>query len=119
MKRNLEKGEIVLVSLPEHRPIGHEQQGTRPAVVVGFPLGKTRFHIVMLAPLTTQRGSWVEDNHRLYPVLPMGAGRLNRESIVLLDQIRAVDARRLIKSLGKLNEREYRPVRDGVALIFG
>ncbi|WP_375496901.1 hypothetical protein [uncultured Nostoc sp.] len=35
----LECGEVIIVSLPTSIPRGGEQQGTRPAVVVGIPWG--------------------------------------------------------------------------------
>ena len=36
-------GDLVLVALPVHNPLGREQQGTRPGVVVGVPSGEIRY----------------------------------------------------------------------------
>ncbi|MEL6939515.1 MAG: type II toxin-antitoxin system PemK/MazF family toxin [Cyanobacteria bacterium J06598_1] len=119
MNRNLLKGDVVLVSFPEHSPSGHEQQGRRPAIVVGTPFGKTRYQLLPVVPLTTQSGDWVKENPMLYPVLALGTGNLTRESIVLLDQIRTVDARRIVKYFGSLSKKEYQPIADGLARIFG
>ncbi|NEP19332.1 MAG: type II toxin-antitoxin system PemK/MazF family toxin, partial [Leptolyngbya sp. SIO4C1] len=62
----------------------HEQQGIRPAVVVGIPL------------------------------LPAGVGNLTQTSVVLLDQIRAVDARRIVRYIGSLSEKDYQSIAAGL-----
>lgn len=80
-------GDLVLVALPVHNPPGREQQGTRPAVVVGLPSGEIRYPTVAIAPLTTATGSWSSNNPTLYPLLEAGAGDLYRPSIVLLPQV--------------------------------
>jgi mRNA interferase MazF len=80
----LDSGDIVIIALPDHRPRGHEQQGTRPVVIVGIPEGETRYLMIMIAPLTTQTGSWSTNNANLYPRLESGTGGLSQPSIVLL-----------------------------------
>jgi mRNA interferase MazF len=96
----------------------HEQQGTRPVVVVGTLPGKTRFLLVVVVPLTTQMGEWVEVNPILYPVLPVGAGNLTQKSVALLDQVLAVDAQRLSQYIGRLSEQHYLPIKAGISQIF-
>ncbi|MEL6137739.1 MAG: type II toxin-antitoxin system PemK/MazF family toxin [Cyanobacteria bacterium J06626_23] len=118
MSRSLKKGDIVLVALPDQRPTMHEQQGVRPAVIVGNPSGETRYMLVILAPLTTQMGEWVARNPAIYPVLKAGTGNLTKDSVVLLDQIRAIDIQRIIKYLGSLSTTEYAPIAAGIADIF-
>jgi mRNA interferase MazF len=51
-------GNIVTARFPEHRPGAHEQEGYRPAVVVGLPslAGRPRFDFVIVAPFTTDHG---------------------------------------------------------------
>jgi len=56
----LKCGDVVFVNLPSHNPKGHEQEGKRPAVVVGVPLGDVRYPVVVVVPLTTQFGVWVK-----------------------------------------------------------
>jgi mRNA-degrading endonuclease toxin of MazEF toxin-antitoxin module len=46
-------GDIVLIALPSHDPSGHEQEGVRPAIVVGVPQGLVRYPVVVAVPLTT------------------------------------------------------------------
>ena len=96
----------------------HEQQGIRPAVIVGMPPGKTRYLLAVVAPMTTQIGSWAKVNPTIYPVLSAGAGNLKKDSVVLLDQIRTVDMRRITKYLGSLTNEEYEPIAMGLDEIF-
>jgi mRNA interferase MazF len=88
--RGLAVGDVVLAQFPEHLPPGHEQQGLRPAIVVGLPdrLGLPRFPIVALVPLTTDRGeAWSTHNPALYPRLAARTGGLRVDSLALLDQV--------------------------------
>ena len=121
MARRLQAQDLVVVRFPEHVPPGHEQQGVRPAVVVGLVehLRETRYPILFLAPLTTHRNQeWVARSPCLYPVVPAGAARLPSDSVVLLDQIRAVGLQRVIVYRGRLTDEEYRPIRKGIDALF-
>ncbi len=95
-------GDVVIVALPTHTPRGREQQGTRPGVVVGIPSGEVRYPMLMIAPLTTQSGSWALNNPSLYQRLEAGTGGLPQSSIVLLDQTRGLDISRVVAYLGTL-----------------
>jgi len=114
LSRQLRKGDVVLVSLPQSVPPMHEQQGIRPAIVVGIPPGETRYLLVVIAPLTTRMGQWVRQNPVIYPKLPAGTGGLTQDSVVLLDQIRAIDAQRIVKYIGSLASKEYAPIAAGI-----
>ncbi len=107
MQSRLESGDVILVAFPTHQPRGREQQGKRPALVVAVPSGITRYPILLIAPLTTQSGDWVEQNSLLYVRLDVGEGGLTKSSIVLLDQVRAIDARRVLAYLGSLTPERY------------
>jgi mRNA interferase MazF len=103
LAETLAPGDIVLIALPSNQPRGREQEGTRPAVVVGIPDGQMRYPMLFVAPLTTKKGEWVKSNLMLYPILATGIGGLTQSSVVLLDQIRAVDARRVMAYMGSLH----------------
>lgn len=112
-------GDVVLVALPNHRPSGREQEGQRPAIIVGLPTGEVRYAVILIAPLTTATGTWATANPALYPEIAVGIGGVTRNSIVLLDQIRAIDARRVIAYLGSLPPEHYQPIHTGLAVLFG
>jgi mRNA interferase MazF len=112
--------DILLVDFPPQTPALHEQQGRRPAVVVGNPshTGTIRFELVIVVPITRQSGDWTAQNPILYPSLRAGVGNLISNSTVLLDQIRAVDMRRVLRYLGSLTAEEYQPIANGLQLMF-
>jgi len=117
----LTPGAVFVADFPEHDPSGHEQEGPRPAVLVGLPTnaGRPRFPVLMLAPVTTFRGQvWVTAAPDLYPVLRTGAGGLRVDSVALVDQTRGLDASRVSRYLGTLKPEEYVPVHAAVRLIF-
>lgn len=112
---------VVLVNFPAQIPLGREQENTRPAVIVAWPnvTGITRFSLVIVVPLTTQQGDWATRNSTLYPQLQAGMGNLRYNSTVLLDQIRAVDIKRVLGYRGDLTAEEYQPIANGLKAMFG
>ncbi len=110
-------GDVLMVSLPQHVPPGHEQEGERPAVVIGLPdrTGPQRFPLFVIVPLTTARGQqWALRNSVLYPLIPAGAGGLRGDSLALLDQVRALTTRRITGYVGTLPPEAFRPIREGL-----
>ncbi|MEG3967996.1 MULTISPECIES: type II toxin-antitoxin system PemK/MazF family toxin [unclassified Microcoleus] len=112
---------VVLVNFPAQIPPGREQENTRPAVIVALPnvTGITRFSLVIVVPLTTQQGDWATRNSTLYPQLQAGMGNIRYDSTVLLDQIRAVDIKRVLGYRGDLTAEEYQPIANGLKAMFG
>ena len=114
----LELGDVVTARFPAQDPQGREQEGYRPAVIVGLPelLGRPRFNMVLVVPLTTDRQeSW--SRSPLYPRLRAGTGGLPKDSVVLLEQTRALDTERMARYLGQLSEEQYEPIQQGLARI--
>jgi len=109
---------VVLVNLPSHSPKGHEQEGVRPMIIVGIPQGELRFPVVIVVPLTTQIGIWKQSNPDLYPTITSGIGGLAQTSIVLVDQVRAIDVQRVSRYLGSLSGQEYQPILNALKQIF-
>lgn len=102
-------------------PPGREQYGVRPAIVMGLPdrLGRPRFPVVMLTPLTTNRGqAWAANSPRLYPLLAEGLGDLPSASIILLDQTRFLSVSRISGWIGALEPNLWRNIRDGLVAIM-
>lgn len=119
--RTLSAGDVISVLFPEHLPSGREQQGFRPAVIVGKPerLEEPRFEIVIVVPLTTDREQeWAKHSPALYPRLARGVARLHSPSICLLDQIRAIGAERVRGYRGTLDAEQYRPIHAGLLKIL-
>lgn len=115
-------GDVLLVAFPQHVPAGHEQEGRRPAVVVGLPdmIGPTRYPVMLVVPLTADRGQpWAARNPVVYPKVPAGSGGLSRNSIALLDQICSLTASRVAGYVGPLPVTVFQPITEGLRQILG
>ena len=88
---NLSTGEIWLINLDP--TVGSEIQKTRPCVVISPPEMLRHLRTVLVAPMTT--GSRPA-GFRI-PVSFNG-----KEGLILLDQLRTVDRRRLVHKMGTL-----------------
>ena len=110
--------DLIIVDFPNQVPQGHEQEGRRPAVILGVPT-KARFPTVIIAPFTRDTGqAWALENPALYPRLPSGTGGLPLASIVMLDQIKAVDINRIGRKLGTLTVEQYAPILNGIKAML-
>ena len=110
----IERGTIVLVSLdPVH---GHEQRGSRPCVVVSDPdvTSHQRFPMLCVVPVTATPGTGA-----LYPSLAPGRSGLAKPSFGLVDQLRSIDKRRLLRVFGRITPAEMGAIETGVCLYLG
>jgi mRNA interferase MazF len=110
----LERGTIALITLDP--TVGHEQRGTRPCVLVSDPevVGHQRFPMLCVIPLTRTPGSGA-----FYPALSPGPSGLKQTSYGLVDQLRAVDKRRLRKVFGRVEGSELASIDAGLRLFLG
>ena len=119
--RSLQFGDVVTARFPQQNPQGREQEGYRPAIVVGFPnrLGIPRFSLIVVIPMTTDRGQmWAIASPDLYPRFAAGVAGLSSPSIALLDQVRVLDVNRIVDYRGSLTPDEYEPVLTGLQRII-
>lgn len=109
-------GEILWVDFPQRIPPGHEQLGRRPIIVVGLPqlVQPVPYRMLLVVPLTRTRFQGP-----LFPRIPAGAGELPADSTVLIYQLGAIDARRVVGRLGHLSSTEMASVWTGLKLMFG
>ena len=93
----LKRGEVWLVNLDP--TVGHEIKKSRPAIIIQNDLGNKYSPITIIAPITSQ------NLEKVYPieVLLIRTAGLEKNSKVLLNQIRAIDKRRLMKKLGRVD----------------
>ncbi len=117
----LQIGDVVTAKFPSQNPSGREQEGYRPAIVVGLPsrLGKLRFPLVFVVPMTTDRGQeWADINPNLYVRFLAGVAGLKSPSIALLDQARAIDVSRIAAYRGSLASQEYAAIAEALQKII-
>lgn len=125
---SLQIGDVVIVSLPERNPQGREQKGERPCVIVAIPdlLGTPRFPLITIVPFTdlidertTKHKWWVDRSPDLYPIFSKNTANLQKDCVALIDQMQAVDCKRIHAYCGRLSKAEYAPIRLGIEIIFG
>lgn len=119
---NPSPGWVLQVNLGQRLPPGHEQSGLRPVVVVGVPslAGKPRFPLLIVVPLTTfKQQKWALASPTLYPTLTAGVGEIPKDSTVLLDQVQAIDATRVVIKIGELSDSEFKPILNSLKVVLG
>lgn len=98
MFENLQRGDIYSANL--NPSVGSEQNGFRPVLVLQNNVGNLFSTTVIIAAITG-----VDKKKRKFPThyhLDNDCG-LTRPSVVMLEQIRTIDKRRLKKYIGHLN----------------
>lgn len=121
----LKVGSVIKILFPSHDPPGHEQEGSRPAIIVALPdkIATQRFGTVIVVPLTSNDGTWSDENP-LYPTLPAGTGGVRVNSVVMLDQVCALDMARIVDPktsayLGEIDSLRLGLIRNNLKKIFG
>jgi len=108
------RGDIILVNLEP--TIGHEQGRIRPVLIIQNNTSNLYSPITLIAPITSK----VYDKE--YPTnvfLNKNDSGLDKDSNVLLNQIRAIDKKRIIKKLGFLKEDIMRRVDIAIKVSLG
>jgi len=96
--------------------VGSEQGGVRPVLIVQNDTGNRHSPTVIAAAITSQTGKARLPTH--ISLAPASCG-LPKESIILLEQIRTLDKRRLREHMGHLDEGQMRQVDTAIAVSFG
>jgi len=99
--------EIVLVNLDP--TIGVEMKKTRPCVIISPDEMNKHLRTVVIAPMTT--------TSRKYPTR-IEVKHDDKIGWVVIDQIRTIDKRRVIKSLGRLSQPEIKEVKSVIDETF-
>lgn len=110
----VKRGDIWLVNLDP--TIGHEIRKSRPAVIIQNDLGNRYSPITIIAPITSQN---IEKTYPIEVVLDRKNYGLEKISKVLLNQIRAIDKRRLIRKLGKVDYETMMKVDYSIKISLG
>ena len=95
--------------------MGTEPGKTRPVVVVQTDLLNNHHPSTVICPLTTQIRSGL-DIIRVH--LRKGEGGLIEKSDIMIDQIRAIDNRRILKRLGVIRRENQRKLTENIRIIL-
>ena len=96
--------------------VGSEQGGLRPVLIVQNDVGNKYSPTVIAAAITSKLGKTRLPTH--IDVYGEKAG-LQRDSVVLLEQIRTIDKRRLKEKMGHLDDHMMQAVDAAISVSFG
>ena len=96
--------------------VGSEQGGLRPVLIVQNDVGNRYSPTVIAAAVTSRMGKTRLPTHI---DVPAGRTGLLRDSIVLLEQLRTLDKRRLREKMGHLNEEIMQEVDMALGVSLG
>ena len=110
----VKRGEIYYADLSP--VVGSEQGGIRPVLIVQNDTGNRHSPTVIAAAITSQLG---KANLPTHITLSRQSTGLNRDSVILLEQIRTLDKSRLRERMGRLDERTMSAVDAALSVSFG
>lgn len=87
MERIIKRGDIFYATL--NPVIGSEQGGTRPVLTISNNTGNRHSPTIIVVPITSRTHTEVKD-----------FDKLDKDSIILLEQIRTIDKQRLKQYIG-------------------
>lgn len=96
--------------------VGSEQGGLRPVLIIQNDIGNRYSPTVIAAAITSRMSKTHLPTH-----IDVFADRvgLAKDSVILLEQIRTLDKRRLKEKMGHLDEHMMNEVNTAIAISFG
>ena len=114
MDSNVKRGDIFYADLSP--VVGSEQGGIRPVLIVQNDVGNRHSPTVIAAAITSQKDKAKLPTHISVQAATCG---LTKDSIVLLEQIRTIDKRRLKDRMGALDPPSMTRVDNALQISFG
>ena len=93
---------------------GSEQGGYRPVVILQNNIGNRYSKTVTIAPVSSKSKPPLPT----HVVILNNEGSLGERSVILLEQIRTIDKRRLTKHIGHLSEATMAEIKNGLLCEF-
>lgn len=97
--------------------VGSEQGGVRPVLIIQNDTGNRYSPTVIAAAITSQTGKARLPTHIDLPVADSRG--LSKDSVVLLEQVRTLDKRRLREHMGHVDEHVMERIDAAIAVSFG
>ena len=114
LDNSVKRGDIFYADLSP--VVGSEQGGVRPVLIVQNDTGNRHSPTVIAAAITSQTGKARLPTH--ISVAPLSCG-LPKDSVILLEQVRTLDKRRLREKMGRLDDGVMKKVDAAIAVSFG
>ena len=96
--------------------VGSEQGGIRPVLVIQNDIGNKYSPTVIAAAITSQINKAKMPTHIELAAKDYG---LNKDSVILLEQIRTIDKRRLRENIGRIDDGLMASVNNALSISFG
>lgn len=96
--------------------VGSEQGGVRPVLIIQNDVGNKYSPTVIAAAITSKINKAKMPTHIELSANEYG---LNKDSVILLEQIRTIDKRRLREKIGRLDENVMCRVNNALYISFG
>ena len=111
----VKRGEIYYADLSP--VVGSEQGGVRPVLIIQNDTGNRYSPTIIAAAITSQTGKARLPTHIELPV-QQECG-LTKDSVVLLEQVRTLDKRRLREKMGRVDDQVMEKIDTAIAVSFG
>ena len=96
--------------------VGSEQGGIRPVIIIQNDVGNKYSPTVIVAAITSQINKAKLPTHVEISSEEYG---LNKDSVVLLEQIRTLDKKRLKEKIGHMTENDMKKVDEALSISVG
>ena len=96
--------------------VGSEQGGVRPVLVVQNDIGNKYSPTIIVAAVTSQINKAKMPTHIELSANEYG---LSKDSVVLMEQIRTIDKKRLKEKIGHMDEELQSSIDDALKISFG
>ena len=110
----MKRGDVYYADL---RPvIGSEQGGVRPVLIIQNDVGNKHSPTVIIAAITSKMNKAKLPTH-----IPLHADTsgLSKDSVVLLEQVRTIDKRRLKEKMGTVDARSMNAIDNAISISLG
>ena len=114
MERTIKRGDIFYADL--NPVVGSEQGGIRPVLIIQNDIGNKYSPTVIATAITSQINKAKMPTHIELDANEYG---LSRDSVVLAEQIRTIDKRRLKEKIGHLDDDLMGRVNQALEISFG
>ena len=114
MDNSVRRGDIYYADLSP--VVGSEQGGMRPVLIVQNDVGNKYSPTVIAAAITSQINKARLPTHIELSARTYG---LSKDSVVLLEQIRTIDKRRLNEKMGRVDVNLMNRIDNAIAVSFG
>lgn len=111
MNISIRRGDLFYADLSP--VVGSEQGGIRPVLVVQNDIGNKYSPTIIIAAITSQMNKAKLPTHIEIKAENFG---LSKDSVILLEQIRTIDRKRLREKIGKLDEPSMERVDDAIRI---